>query len=113
MTVKAVKGFSGFTSTGERFAMFPGEVREIKESDTVRELLCIGYLEDVGGLADGDNSPVRSEGASPSPTVDMPEKTEGLEETPVGAGLALPGQTTPEQTEVQLNETKRGKSKRN
>lgn len=73
MTVKAIKGFSGFTSSGERFAMFPGEVREIKDSDTVRELLSIGYLEKVD----------------------------------------KPAEITPEQTEVQLNETKRGKSKRN
>ena len=73
MTIKAVKGFSGFTSAGERFAMFPGEVREVKESDTVRELLSIGYLKKAD----------------------------------------KPAEIAPEQTEVQLNETKRGKSKRN
>ena len=53
--------------------MFPGEVREVKESDTVRELLSIGYLEKAD----------------------------------------KPAEIAPEQTEVQLNETKRGKSKRN
>lgn len=69
MTVKAVKSFSG-----ERFNMHAGEVREVNDTETVRELLRIGYLESVGG---------------------------SQEPTP------------PEQTEVQLNETKRGKSKRN
>lgn len=114
MTVKAVKSFSG-----ERFNMHAGEVREVNDTETVQELLRIGYLEDVGGLADGDNSPVGTGGASPSPTVYIPEKTEGLEETPVGAGLALPEQTAPEKTEDMpektegLNENKRGKSKRN
>lgn len=69
MTVKAVKSFSG-----ERFNMHVGEVREVNDTETVRELLRIGYLEDVGGSQE---------------------------------------QTPPEQTEVQLNEAKRGKSKRN
>ena len=69
MTVKAVKSFSG-----ERFNMHVGEVREVNDTETVRELLRIGYLEDVGGP----------------------------QEPPA-----------PEQTEVQLNEAKRGKSKRN
>ena len=69
MTVKAVKSFSG-----ERFNMHAGEVREVESTETVQELLRIGYLEDVGGSQE------------PPP---------------------------PEQTEVQLNEAKRGKSKRN
>lgn len=64
MTVKAVKSFSG-----ERFNMHAGEVREVESTETVQELLRIGYLESVGG----------------------PQ----------------------EQTEVQPNEAKRGKSKRN
>ena len=69
MTVKAVKSFSG-----ERFNMHAGEVREVESTETVQELLRIGYLENVGG----------------------PQE-----------------QTPPEQTEVQPNEAKRGKSKRN
>ena len=69
MKVKAVKSFSG-----ERFNMHVGEVREVNDNETVRDLLRIGYLESVGG---------------------------SQEPTP------------PEQTEVQLNEAKRGKSKRN
>lgn len=69
MTVKAVKGFSGV-----RFNMHAGEVREVNDTETVRELLRIGYLEDVGGSRE---------------------------------------QPAPEQTEVRLNENKRGKSKRN
>ena len=69
MTVKAVKSFSG-----ERFNMHAGEVREVNDTETVRELLRIGYLESAGG---------------------------SQEPTP------------PEQTEVQPNEAKRGKSKRN
>ena len=69
MTVKAVKSFSG-----ERFNMHAGEVREVESTETVQELLRIGYLESAGG----------------------PQEP-----------------TPPEQTEVQLNEAKRGKSKRN
>ena len=69
MTVKAVKSFSG-----ERFNMHAGEVREVESTETVQDLLRIGYLENVGG---------------------------SQEPTP------------PEQTEVQPNEAKRGKSKRN
>ena len=69
MIVKAVKSFSGV-----RFNMHAGEVREVNDTETVRELMRIGYLEDAGS----------------------PQKP------PV-----------PEQTEVQLNETKRGKSTRN
>lgn len=64
MKVKAIKSFSG-----ERFNMHAGEVREVESTETVQELLRIGYLENVGG----------------------PQ----------------------EQTEVQPNEAKRGKSKRN
>ena len=44
MTVKAVKSFSGAC-----FNMHAGEIREVEETETVRELLRIGYLEDVGG----------------------------------------------------------------
>ena len=44
MKVKAVKSFSG-----ERFNMHAGEVRDVNDTETVRELLRIGYLEDVGG----------------------------------------------------------------
>ena len=69
MTVKAVKSFSG-----ERFNMHAGEVREVESTETVQELLRIGYLESVCG----------------------PQEP-----------------TPPEQTEVQPNEAKRGKSKRN
>lgn len=64
MKVKAVKSFSG-----ERFNMHAGEVREVESTETVQDLLRIGYLENVGD----------------------PQ----------------------EQTEVQPNEAKRGKSKRN
>ena len=83
MTVKAVKSFSG-----ERFNMHAGEVREVNDTETVRELLRIGYLEDVGGSQE------------PTPPEQTADDT-GTEATP------------PEQTEVQLNEAKRGKSKRN
>ena len=83
MTVKAVKSFSG-----ERFNMHVGEVREVNDTETVRELLRIGYLEDVGGP---------QEPPAPEQTAD----DTGTKETP------------PEQTEVQPNEAKRGKSKRN
>lgn len=81
MTVKAVKSFSG-----ERFNMHAGEVREVNDTETVRELLRIGYLEDVGGSQ-----------KPPAPVTEFDPGTE----------------TVPEQTEVQPNETKRGKSKRN
>lgn len=40
MKVKAIKGFSG-----ERFSMHAGEIRDVEENDTVKELLRIGYLE--------------------------------------------------------------------
>ena len=40
MKVKAIMGFSG-----ERFSMHAGEVRDVEENDTVKELLHIGYLE--------------------------------------------------------------------
>lgn len=40
MKVKAIMGFSG-----ERFSMHAGEVRDVEENDTVKELLRIGYLE--------------------------------------------------------------------
>lgn len=40
MKVKAIMGFSG-----ERFSMHAGEVRDVEENDTVKELLAIGYLE--------------------------------------------------------------------
>lgn len=43
MTVKAVRSFSG-----ARFNMHAGEIREVEPTETVRELLRIGYLEDVG-----------------------------------------------------------------
>ena len=83
MTVKAVKSFSG-----ERFNMHAGEVREVERTETVQELLRIGYLEDVGGS---------QEPSAPGTEVETPAVEE----------------TAPDQTEVQLNETKRGKSKRN
>ncbi len=51
MKVKAVKGFSGFFSTGKPFNMHAGEVREIEDCDTVRELIAAGYLESVSALA--------------------------------------------------------------
>lgn len=34
--------------SGARFNMRVGEIREVEETETVRELLRIGYLEDVG-----------------------------------------------------------------
>ena len=43
MKVKAIMGFSG-----ERFSMHAGEVRDVEENDTVKELLAIGYLEPAG-----------------------------------------------------------------
>ncbi len=79
MKVKAIKGFSG-----ERFSMFPGEIREVQDTETVRELLRIGYLEDAGVPGN-------------------PEQT---------APESPPGNPEQENTEV-LNEAKRGKSKRN
>ena len=47
MKVKANKGFSGFFSSGKPFNMHAGEVREIDDCDTVRELISVGYLEEV------------------------------------------------------------------
>ena len=35
--------------SGARFNMRVGEIREVEETETVRELLRIGYLEDAGG----------------------------------------------------------------
>lgn len=40
MKVKAIMGFSG-----ERFSMYAGEVREVERTETVDELLRVGYLE--------------------------------------------------------------------
>ena len=34
--------------SGARFNMRVGEIREVEETETVRELLRIGYLEDAG-----------------------------------------------------------------
>lgn len=47
MKVKANKGFSGFFSSGKPFNMHVGEVREADDCDTVRELISVGYLEEV------------------------------------------------------------------
>lgn len=70
--------------SGARFNMRVGEIREVEETETVRELLRIGYLENVGAgeaLADEEN----------------PSAQESAEE----------------RTEVQPNENKRGKRKHN
>lgn len=77
MIVKAVKSFSGV-----RFNMHAGEVREVNDTETVRELMRIGYLVN----SELKETPGQT---APAQTEDMPEKAEGL------------------------NETKRGKSKRN
>lgn len=70
--------------SGARFNMRVGEIREVEETETVRELLRIGYLEDVGaGEASAD------------------------EENPSAQDSAE------ERTEVQPNENKRGKRKHN
>ena len=45
MRVKAIRGFSGFFSTGKSFNMHAGETREVDDDGTVRELISIGYLE--------------------------------------------------------------------
>ena len=45
MKVRANKGFSGFFSTGKPFNMHAGEIREVGDDGTVRELISIGYLE--------------------------------------------------------------------
>lgn len=83
MKVEAVKGFSGFFSTGKPFNMHAGEVREVEEdNETVQELISIGYL-------------MRTITAEP-------ENTENTEETP----------NAPEPDEVKPDEDKRGKSKR-
>lgn len=82
MKVTAVKGFSGFFSTGKPFNMHAGEVREVEDNETVQELISIGYL-------------MRTVTAEP-------ENTENTEETP----------NAPEPDEVKLDEDKRGKSKR-
>ena len=42
MTVKALKSFSG-----NRFSMHEGEIREVESTDTVAELLKIGYLTEI------------------------------------------------------------------
>ncbi len=93
MKVKAVKSFSG-----ERFNMHAGEVREVESTETVKELLRIGYLEDVGGS---------QEPPTPETAGEVPTEKEPTPETVEDSA--------PEQTEVKLNETKRGggKSKHN
>ena len=100
MTVKAVKSFSG-----ERFNMHAGEVREVNDSETVRELLRIGYLENAGG-AGGEKSPVGAGLALPESPA--PDKTEDNS----GGANTTPAVNVPAKVEG-LNETKRGKSKRN
>lgn len=89
MTVKAVKSFSG-----ERFNMHAGEVLEVESTETVKELLHIGYLEDVSGS---------KEPPAPETVGEVPAEEEPAPETVEDSA--------PEQTEVKLNETKRGGSK--
>lgn len=81
MKVRAVKGFSGV-----RFNMHAGEVREAERTETVQELLRIGYLEEVTDNMTQNPKPPAPETAAEEPA--------------------------PEKTEVS-NEAKRGKSKRN
>lgn len=50
MKVKANKSFSGFLRSGEPFGMHAGEVRELDSNDTVRELISIGYLQELTSL---------------------------------------------------------------
>ena len=70
--------------SGARFNMHVGEIREVEETETVRELLRIGHLEDVcAGEASADE--------------ENPSAQESAEE----------------RTEVQPNENKRGKRKHN
>ena len=45
MKVKANKGFSGFLTPGKPFNMHAGEIREVEDNATVRELISVGYLE--------------------------------------------------------------------
>lgn len=92
MRVTAVKGFSGFFSTGKPFNMHAGETREVEDNGTVQELISIGYLENIGATA---------------PQAE-PESADTAEEAP-----AAPDEITDTPDEVKLNEDKRGKSKRN
>lgn len=45
MRVKAIKGFSGFLTPGKPFNMHAGEIRDVEDNATVRELISVGYLE--------------------------------------------------------------------
>lgn len=45
MKVKANKGFSGFLAPGKPFNMHAGEIRDVEDNATVRELISVGYLE--------------------------------------------------------------------
>ena len=45
MRVKANKGFSGFLTPGKPFNMHAGEIRDVEDNATVRELISVGYLE--------------------------------------------------------------------
>ena len=45
MKVKANKGFSGFLTPGKPFNMHAGEIRDVEDNATVRELISVGYLE--------------------------------------------------------------------
>lgn len=64
MRVRAIKGFSGFFSTGKPFNMHAGEIREVGDDGTVRELISIGYLEaEQSGqepAAEAENTPEES-----------------------------------------------------
>lgn len=86
MKVKAVKGFSGFLSTGEAFSMYSEETREVENNSTVSELISIGYLQE-------------EQSDQEKPTRDAPADEETVSDVPPD--------------EVKLDEAKRSKSKRN
>ena len=89
MKVKANKGFSGFLAPGKPFNMHAGEIRDVEDNATVRELISVGYLE---------STEVPTPQAEPeSAEVPTPQAEPESAEVP---------------DEVKLNEDKRGKSKR-
>ena len=60
MTVKALKSFSG-----ERFEMYQGEIREVELTDTVEELLKIGYLAEISPENPKEDNPNEAKRGKP------------------------------------------------
>ena len=60
--------------SGVHFNMRVGEIREVEETETVRELLRIGYLENVGA---GEEKPSAQESAEERTEVQPNENKRG------------------------------------